>query len=74
MTPKAGAPYHGQVPVRESTGDRTRSMGRNLGYRENEEMRLGTPKTGGRCRILGVDRRRQIAAFQIRGSPRRQES
>jgi hypothetical protein len=42
-----------KMPIRESSGDWTRQIGRFARYREDEEMRLGAFRTGGRYRILG---------------------
>jgi hypothetical protein len=45
-------------------------MERDFRRREDEEMRMDASRTGGRYRIFGVDRRRQVAAFEVRGAPR----
>ena len=51
-----------------------RTLGRNLGRREDEELRLGASQTGRRCRIFGVDGRGSPSAFEVCRTARRQRT
>src|SRR5712664_1160348 len=42
------------MPVREPTGDRKSTLGRDSRRREDEEMRMGASQTGCGCRVPGM--------------------